>query len=710
MKISTLKTIIENNTEKNRHNAGVMLYKNNLVSHSYIKKENSNINFYATVANEYYNELNTTLVVVNDKTHRLVNTSCDCNDWLTKSSENNTFICKHMVATVFKCIDDLKRKKLQKNTQTSKFSNNEINYVNVKISASISNDKNNNLNFSFKIGDFNKSRCIDIYNAYKENKRLYKIKESTYLDLHNKDIKDLLELIDIIKTSDEIDNIKIESNKAIYIDNYIKENNINFITGKEYIERITSKFDNDKKYEFNIPNELKDILRYYQKEGVNWFNNISYYKFGGILADEMGLGKTLQTIAFIMNNKNSKSIIITPTSLIYNWKSEFDKFAPNIKLGIVHGDKKKREEIIDKSNKYDVILTTYSTIRNDLEKYKDKIFDYCIIDEAQNIKNPDAIITKTIKCINSKVRFALTGTPIENNLLELWSIFDFIMPGYLYDKTEFKNRFINSDNTNKLKNLIKPFILRRTKKEVIKELPDKIEKKFIVELNKEQKKIYDIYNKSVLEKIKNNKDENDKITIFSYLTKLRQLCLHPRILLKDYSGKSSKIDICIDILKDAIENNRKILLFSQFTSILKLIAHEIEKNNIKYMYLDGKTKSEDRIKLVNEFNKNNEIKVFLISLKAGGTGLNLTSADMVIHFDPWWNIAVENQASDRAHRLGQENVVEVIKLISKDTIEEKIINLQESKKELIEDIIDDKLSNSKTLNKLSKEELIDLFK
>lgn len=710
MKISTLKTIIENNTEKNRHNAGFMLYKNNLVSHSYIKKENSNINFYATVANEYYNELNTTLVVVNDKTHRLVNTSCDCNDWLSKSVENNTFMCKHMVATIFKCIDDLTRKKLQKNTQASKLNNDEINYVNAKISASISTDKNSNLNFSFKIGDFNKSRYIDIYNAYKENKRLYKIKESTYLDLHNKDIKKLLELIDILKISNEIDNIKVENNKAIYIDNYIKENNITFISGKEYIEKITNKFDNDKKCEFNIPNKLKDTLRDYQKEGVNWFNNISYYNFGGILADEMGLGKTLQTIAFIMNNKNSKSIIITPTSLIYNWKSEFEKFAPNIKLGIVHGDKKKREEIIEKSNKYDVILTTYSTIRNDLEKYKDKIFEYCIIDEAQNIKNPDAIITKTIKCINSKVRFALTGTPIENNLLELWSIFDFIMPGYLYDKTEFKNKFINCENTNKLKNLIEPFILRRTKKEVIKELPDKIERKFIVELNKEQKKIYDIYNKSVLEKIKNNKDENDNITIFSYLTKLRQLCLHPKILLKDYNGKSSKVDICIDILKDYIENNRKILLFSQFTSVLKFMTNEIEKNDIKYMYLDGKTKSEDRVKLVNEFNKNSEVKIFLISLKAGGTGLNLTSADTVIHFDPWWNISVENQASDRAHRLGQKNVVEVIKLISKDTIEEKIINLQESKKALIEEIIDDSLSNSKTLSKLSKEELINLLK
>lgn len=710
MKISEVKNIIEINTDKNRYNAGVVMYKNNLVSNAYVKKDNNNVNFYANVSNEHYNELNTTLIIINDKTHRLVSTSCDCNDWLSKSGENHTFICKHMVATIFKCIDDLTKKKSQKSTTIKPLNNNEISYAKLKVVADLNVNENNQINFDFKIGNLNKSRYKEIYNTYKENKRLYKLKDSIYLDLHDKEIRELLKLIDILGVSDEVDNIKVENNKALYIDNYIKENKINFVSGKQHIEKITERFINETNYESIIPNDLENILRDYQKDGVNWFNNIAYYKFGGILADEMGLGKTIQTIAFIMNNESSKNIIITPTSLIHNWKSEFDKFAPNIKIGIVHGDKKSREKIIANSSEYDVLLTTYSTIRNDLDKYKDKVFDCLIIDEAQNIKNPDAISTKAVKSINSNVRFALTGTPIENNLMELWSIFDFIMRGYLYDKTDFQNRFSNNENTKELKDLIKPFILRRTKKEVIKELPDKIEKKFIIELNKEQKKLYDVYNKSILEKLKNSNADSDKITIFSYLTKLRQLCLHPSTLLKDYKGKSSKVDVCMEILKEAIENKRKILLFSQFTSVLKLIQSEIEKENIQYMYLDGKTKAENRVGLVNEFNKNDEIKVFLISLKAGGTGLNLTSADMVIHFDPWWNIAVENQASDRAHRLGQKNVVEVIKLISKDTIEEKIIDLQESKRELIDNIIDDKLSNSKTLNKLSKEELIELFK
>ncbi|WP_438619001.1 SNF2-related protein [Paraclostridium sp.] len=710
LKISEVKNIIETNTDKNRYNTGVVMYKNNLVSNAYVKKDTNNVNFYATVSNEHYNELNTTLIIINDKTHRLVSTSCDCNDWLSKSGENHTFICKHMVATIFKCIDELSKKKSQKSTSIKPLNNNEISYAKLKVVANIDVNENNQMNFNFKIGNLNKSRYKEIYNTYKENKRLYKLKDSIYLDLHDKEIRALLELIDIIGVSDEVDNIKLENNKALYIDNYIKENKINFVTGKQHIQNITDRFVNEENYESIIPKDLENILRDYQKDGVNWFNNISYYKFGGILADEMGLGKTIQTIAFTMNNKGAKNMIITPTSLIHNWKSEFDKFAPNINVGIVHGDKKNREKIIENTSEYDVLLTTYSTIRNDLDKYKDKIFDCLIIDEAQNIKNPDAISTKSVKSINSNVRFALTGTPIENNLIELWSIFDFIMPGYLYDRVYFQNKFLNKDSNKELKSLIKPFILRRTKKQVIKELPDKIEKKFIVELNKEQKKLYDIYNKSILEKLENNSVENDKITIFSYLTKLRQLCLHPGTILKDYKGKSSKVDVCMDILKEAIESKRKILLFSQFTSVLKLIQNEIEKENIKFVYLDGKTKAENRVELVNEFNENNEISVFLISLKAGGTGLNLTSADMVIHFDPWWNIAVENQASDRAHRLGQKNVVEVIKLISKDTIEEKIIDLQENKRELIENIIDDKLSNSKTLNKLSKEELIELFK
>ncbi|MGL5748917.1 MAG: DEAD/DEAH box helicase, partial [Paraclostridium sp.] len=460
-----------------------------------------------------------------------------------------------------------------------------------------------------------------------------------------------------------------------------------------------------------IPKDLNAKLRDYQVNGFKWFKSLSHYEFGGILADEMGLGKTIQTITFLLSNQNKKSIIITPTSLVHNWKHEFDKFAPSLKLGVVHGDKKQREHIIENYKDYDVILTTYGTVKNDLEKYLTKIFDYCIIDEAQNIKNPDTLISKSIKSISAKSKFALTGTPIENNLIELWSIFDFIMPGYLYNKTKFQNIFINNDvNIKKLRNLIKPFVLRRTKKDVMKELPNKIEKKFFVELNKEQQKIYNIYNNSVLEKMKVNTQKHDKITIFSYLTKLRQLCLDPSVILKNYTGRSTKMDITLELLKEAIDDNRKVLLFSQYTKILNNIGNMLQENGITYSYLDGKTKAQDRVKLVDEFNNNKNNRVFLISLKAGGTGLNLTSADMVIHFDPWWNPAVENQASDRAHRFGQKNIVEVIKLISKDTIEEKIIQLQKDKKELIENMINGDLANGNILNGLTKEELVNLFK
>ncbi|GAA0104481.1 hypothetical protein UT300013_11030 [Paraclostridium sordellii] len=709
MKISEVKEIIENNTEKNRYNSGVILYKSNLVSNSYIKKESENINFYATIRDESFLNQNTVFIVLSEKTKRIVSTSCDCNDWLCKSGESNTFICKHMVAAIYKCLDDLNKKKSKKSSSIS-HSKSEIKYAKLNTSINISKDEFDMLDISFNIGKLNQSRYKDIYNSYKQNKRLYHLKESIYLDLHDEEMQNLFKLIDTLGFSGEGSSFKVNSNKALYIDEYIREKSINFVSGKDYIKNICEKFNKKDNYKNKIHKELDNILREYQKDGVTWFNNLSYYGFGGILADEMGLGKTLQTIAFIRGNENSKTMIITPTSLIHNWKSEFNKFTPSIKVGIIHGDKSLRENVIENYKSYDVIITTYSTIRNDLELYKDINFDYLIIDEAQNIKNPETISSKAVKSINSKAKFALTGTPIENNLLELWSIFDFIMSGYLYDKVKFQNEFIINENTNELKKLIKPFILRRTKKEVIEELPDKIEKKFIVELNKEQKQIYDIYNKSVLEKLKNNKGKSDKITIFSYLTKLRQLCLHPKTLLKDYKGKSEKLKVCMEITKEAIESGRKILIFSQFTSILRIIEEEIQKEGIEKLYLDGKTNAQDRIKLVNEFNENKNIKVFLISLKAGGTGLNLTSADMVIHFDPWWNLSVENQASDRAHRIGQKNVVEVIKLISKDTIEEKIVLLQESKKELIDNIIDEKLSNSNILNKLNSEDLINLLK
>ena len=411
-----------------------------------------------------------------------------------------------------------------------------------------------------------------------------------------------------------------------------------------------------------------------------------------------------------LKEDNKKSLIVAPTSLLYNWKAEFEKFAPQIKVGIVHGNKNVREKILMNINEFDVLITTYGTIKNDIDFYENEVFDYCIIDEAQNIKNPKAQNTKVIKEINAKVKFALTGTPIENTIVELWSIFDFIMPGYLFDESSFKEKFMHrdEDELEELKILINPFILRRLKRDVISELPEKIEKKYYVQMTSDQRLAYKNYMKDVKLSIKNG--EEDKVTIFSYLTRLRQICLDPSLVDENYNGKNGKINTAIDIIEDIIESKYKILVFSQFTSVLKKLRKELIERGIESKYLDGTTVAKERISLVNEFNESKEAQVFLISLKAGGTGLNLTSAKFVMHMDPWWNPAIEDQATDRAHRIGQKNIVEVIKLIAKDTIEENIIKLQEDKREIINSVISDDSLNINNISKLTNEEILDLFK
>ncbi|MEO2565960.1 DEAD/DEAH box helicase, partial [Clostridium tertium] len=433
--------------------------------------------------------------------------------------------------------------------------------------------------------------------------------------------------------------------------------------------------------------------------------------FGGILADDMGLGKTIQTITLLLSNKNKKSLIITPTSVVYNWKSEFEKFADTLNVGVIHGSVSERNKVKDEYKEYDVLLTTYGTLRSDYQWYEDKKFDFCIIDEAQNIKNKKSKISELVKSIKANCKLALTGTPIENNLLELWSIFDFIMPGYLYNEERFKGKFLSGDDESlkELKELISPFILRRLKEDVLDELPYKIEKEYLIPMTFSQKQIYNSYMKEVKKKIKENKKIKDnKIVILSYLTKLRQLCLDPSLLIDDFKEESAKIKAVKEIIKETIDSNKKIIIFSQFTSVLKKIGNKLEEDDINYLYLDGSIKAKERINLVDEFN-NRDKNIFLISLKAGGVGLNLTSASVVVHFDPWWNPAVQDQATDRAHRIGQKNIVEVIKLISKDTIEEKIIKLQEEKKELISKIIDGDALSGETLNTITEEELLKLF-
>lgn len=583
-------------------------------------------------------------------------------------------------------------------------------YNSSNIKVGLGEDINHYLELKFKIEDVDEKEYKEILKSFKANKRFYKLKNGNFINLEEDETKEMFKLMESLGFTGSVKDMNIHSSKAMYINELFTENKLPYIEGIENTKNTIDRFNNVKNIKHETPKDLNASLRDYQVDGFSWFKRLESCGFGGILADEMGLGKTLQTITFLLSKQKSKSMVITPTSLIHNWKSEFEKFAPSLNIGIVHGSKKERENTIKNLENFDVLLTTYGSLRNDCDKYENINFDCLVIDEAQNIKNPTSITTDAVKNIKAKCKFALTGTPIENNLLELWSIFDFIMPGYLYNVNRFNAIFIkDQNNLIRLKKLIKPFILRRTKKQVIAELPDKIETKFLVELSKEQRKIYKTYVDEIQIKLQDKYESNDKITVLSYLTKLRQLCLDPSLIVTDYKGKSSKINACVEILKDSISSGNKVLIFSQFTSVLKNLSNILDKENIEYNYLDGQTKAKDRIKFVDEFNKDYNKKVFLISLKAGGTGLNLTSANTVIHFDPWWNISVENQASDRAHRLGQKQVVEVIKLIAKGTIEEKIIKLQDDKRKMIDDIIGNELSDANVFKNLSNDEILNLL-
>ncbi|MDK0559709.1 SNF2-related protein [Clostridium perfringens] len=584
----------------------------------------------------------------------------------------------------------------------------------------------------FDFGDFELRELRESIEAMKKGDRFYRTKK-VYLDLEDPGIVNFLNLLEDLGLENIKDNeVYIDKSKVLYIQEKLKDRNLSFIKGGNVLQEIVGKLLNKEFKRKLVPKALNVELRPYQKEGFKWINEITDLGFGGVLADDMGLGKTLQIIAFLLSQKKSKSIVVVPTSVIYNWMDEFEKFAPSIRIGLVHGSKSKRDKVlrdfkrglgikIEEENlkeksyeKYDVLLTTYGTLKNDEKAYENLSFDYCIIDEAQNIKNPAAQATLSVKNIKSRCNIALTGTPIENNLMELWSIFDFVMPGYLFTKDRFRERFIlDESNLSELKSLITPFILRRLKEDVLSELPEKLEKKYLVEMKGKQKQLYSFYVKAIKNQLNENKSSEksgrDKINLFAYLTKLREICLDPSLVVPDYTGGSSKLTVVKEIVKDASESGKKILLFSQFTSVLKKIEEDFKKEDISYLYLDGGTSAKDRVERVKKFNEDSNIKVFLISLKAGGVGLNLTSASVVIHFDPWWNPAVEDQATDRAHRFGQENKVEVIKLVAKDTIEEKIVLMQEDKRELIQSLMDGKTMDGKGLKRLTEEEISKLF-
>ncbi|MBE6062093.1 MAG: ATP-dependent helicase [Clostridium butyricum] len=572
----------------------------------------------------------------------------------------------------------------------------------------INEKSNGKYDFSFNLNGIGKNQIEDVFNAYKEKKNYLKLRNGKFIDLTNEELIKIFRIIDNLnfKIENYKDKYEIELNKLIYLDDRLENENL-YKCSKNKIKNIINKVKNEKENViFKVPKNLKASLREYQKEGFQWFMNLKRFGFGGILCDEMGLGKTIQAIAFLLTQKDDTSLIVCPTSLIYNWNEEIQKFAPDLKVGIIHGSNKNKDLILDNIKDYNIILTSYGTIRANSDIYNNIVFENIILDEGQNINNHKSQISNVVKKLNSKNKFILTGTPIENNLDELWSLFDFIMPGYLFTNKEFKERFVKNTQLKELRVLISPYILRRTKADVINELPSKLEKVCKIENTVMQQRIYE----GLINEIQRNAKKKDygSLELFSYFTKLRQICIDPSIILDDYDGGSGKINYVNNMVKKYILNH-KILIFSQFTSALKKVGEMLEKEEIEYFYLDGKTNAKTRVSLVNEFNEAKHKNIFLISLKAGGTGLNLTSADIVIHLDPWWNPSTEEQANDRAHRIGQTKEVKVIKLVAKGTIEEKIISLQEDKKNLISSILTNELKESNIIDKLSSDELLKIL-
>ncbi len=583
--------------------------------------------------------------------------------------------------------------------------------------------KNDLLELDIENFDFDKNEINDILKTYRVKKKYYRLKDGSFLNLESSGIEALLNIADSLNISEKEfakGKIEVQKYRAIYLDNLVKTDNNIIIKKDDNFKQIIRDINNVVDMSFEVPKLIEPILRPYQITGFNWLKTLEKYGFGGILADDMGLGKTIQIISLLIDAKNDSSntsIVVCPSSLYINWQKEINKFAPNIKVLVISGNMEDREKLIGKINDYDVIITSYDLLKRDIKKYEDIVFKYVIADEAQYIKNNNTKNAIALKELKSKVRFALTGTPMENSLSELWSIFDFVMPGYLFSYKKFKAEFESSivkdddkDAMKKLQRIVQPFILRRIKKDVLKELPDKTETLMYSNMTEEQEKIYLSYlEKARLEvnnEIKNNGFENSQIKILSLITRLRQLCCHPSLFIENYVGESAKLDQCIELIESATGSGHKILLFSQFTSMLDIIRENLDRLKLKYFVLTGQTKAELRVEMVEEFNKSSDVKIFLISLKAGGTGLNLTGADMVIHYDPWWNLSVQNQATDRAHRIGQKNNVQVFKLITQNSIEEKIQKLQDKKMNLTNSVI--KVGET-FINKMSKEDILDLF-
>ncbi|WP_240041117.1 DEAD/DEAH box helicase [Paenibacillus ginsengarvi] len=476
------------------------------------------------------------------------------------------------------------------------------------------------------------------------------------------------------------------------------------------LRQLLDSLRNPDPLEYELPDHLSGILRDYQKYGYGWMRTVAHYRFGGILADDMGLGKTVQSIAFLVSmlpdirSRRQPALIVAPASLVYNWQNELHKFAPGVRAVIADGTKPEREKLIRDAGQADVIITSYPLLRKDIASYAGQEYHTLLLDEAQAFKNYTTQTAQAVKRLRADYRFALTGTPIENSLEELWSIFEAVFPGLFPARKAFGEM-----PRETIAKRIRPFMLRRVKGDVLKELPDKIETLQTSELLTEQKKLYLAYLAKLRhETVKHLNEESfyrNRIQILAGLTRLRQLCCHPALFVEGYTGSSGKFEQLLDIVEECRSSGRRALIFSQFTEMLSLIAREFGAAGIPFFYLDGQTPAAERVQLCSRFNEG-EKEMFLISLKAGGTGLNLTGADTVILYDLWWNPAVEQQAADRAHRIGQKKVVHLIRLLSQGTVEEKMFELQQKKQNLIDEMIE---PGHEALSSLTEQDIRELL-
>ena len=605
----------------------------------------------------------------------------------------------------------------------------------VNIGVSIQSDL---LDLSVDTNQLPYEELQEILNSYKLKKRYHRLKDGQFLELEESSLGILSELTDGLElTGEELKqgNIRLPKHRALYLDAVLRDAGEQVhIHRDQLFKGVIRNIKNVEDSDYEIPKQQYNILRNYQKKGYRWMRTLREYGFGGILADDMGLGKTLQVISLLQSikeeweTKGAKehtilALVVCPASLVYNWENEIAKFAPDLQTQVISGDAKNRKRLILKEGKGDVWITSYDSLKRDIKWYEKCHFDIHVIDEAQYIKNHGTLVAKSVKNVSSNTRFALTGTPIENRLSELWSIFDFLMPGLLFSYKKFREEMemviISGKNgegeekqekiaSERLRKMIRPFVLRRLKEEVLKDLPKKFENVVYAKMEEKQELLYRARVQQFKEQLENQSEEefkNNKIEILSELTRLRQICCHPALCYEDYDGESAKMSVCMQMIEDAIKGGHKILLFSQFTSMLEKIEAKLREQNIDYYKLTGETKKEHRVQMANEFNKN-EVPIFLISLRAGGTGLNLVGADIVIHFDPWWNLAAQNQATDRAHRIGQKNVVTVYKMITANSIEEKILALQEKKRDLANQIMSDEGMSETSL---TREDLLEVL-